>query len=367
MIHCPHFNECSGCTLDQGFENPPIYQEALSYFEKVTKIKPTYFYTSPFASRYKAKLAVRGTSKNPLIGLFKKGTHDVVDIKSCRVHHPLINEAILEVKEAIIDLNITPYNEKKGLGSIRYVQFHVHEKSQSIQLAIITNEKEEALKLLKSLKMKKPRLWHSLWINLNQAQTNRILGDEWFFVDGSLEFADERLNLSLFYSPATFAQANPNLFSQLVKEIMNTVDEKSKVVEYYSGIGAIGAPLSTKCQFVSLIEYTKEAKEMFEKIGRPNCAFFVGPVHDFLQLVDEHEVVIVDPPRKGLDSQLLQKLCMVDADKKLIYVSCGFDSFKRDCDDLLKSGWIVTGVSLYLLFPGSNHIETLAFFSKISV
>ena len=102
------------------------------------------------------------------------------------------------------------------------------------------------------------------------------------------------------------------------------------------------------------------------------------------------QVLIVDPPRRGLEDEVLDELCKpYDPDQPyvesatiltipdesvnwandvqtLIYVSCGFDALARDCDRLLSSnaGWRLQSSTGYLLFPGSDHIETLAIFQR---
>lgn len=102
------------------------------------------------------------------------------------------------------------------------------------------------------------------------------------------------------------------------------------------------------------------------------------------------DVLIVDPPRKGLEEPVLEQLCKPHNPKQdytedpvlltgpkysinwtnnvqtLIYVSCGFDALARDCDRLLKgnAGWKLDSATGYVLFPGSNHVETVAIFKR---
>lgn len=102
------------------------------------------------------------------------------------------------------------------------------------------------------------------------------------------------------------------------------------------------------------------------------------------------DVLIVDPPRKGLEEEVLQELCkavdpnqpQVESPKvltipdelvnwtndvrTLVYVSCGFDALVSDCDQLLSSqgGWMVEQATGYVLFPGSNHVETICIFRR---
>ena len=102
------------------------------------------------------------------------------------------------------------------------------------------------------------------------------------------------------------------------------------------------------------------------------------------------EIMIVDPPRKGLCEEVLNQLCKAHNNKQpyvedplsfsqprhvinwtndihtLIYVSCGFDSLARDCDRLLSSnaGWKLDSAVGYVLFPGSDHIESVVIFKR---
>lgn len=88
-------------------------------------------------------------------------------------------------------------------------------------------------------------------------------------------------------------------------------------------------------------------------------------------LSNDCEVVIVDPPRKGLDPVVTQAFIdsskRADGPKLLVYVSCGFEGFQRDCNALVESGqWVLKNAEGHILFPGSDHLETLAFFESTS-
>jgi tRNA/tmRNA/rRNA uracil-C5-methylase (TrmA/RlmC/RlmD family) len=84
------------------------------------------------------------------------------------------------------------------------------------------------------------------------------------------------------------------------------------------------------------------------------------------------DYVIVDPPRKGLDDEVISALtadltCQAEAPQRLIYISCGFKAFRRDCDALVGSKlWTLIHAEGHVLFPGSDHIETLAIFDRYS-
>ena len=77
--------------------------------------------------------------------------------------------------------------------------------------------------------------------------------------------------------------------------------------------------------------------------------------------LERADVVLVDPPRKGLCADVLRALERpAKRRRRLIYVSCGFDALTRDVDRLLAAKWTLRHVEGHLLFPGADHIETLA-------
>ena len=103
------------------------------------------------------------------------------------------------------------------------------------------------------------------------------------------------------------------------------------------------------------------------------------------------DILIVDPPRRGLEDEVIEELCKPFNPKQpgvespnmltipdylvnwtndvetLIYVSCGFDALARDTEKLLSSGggWKLESATGYILFPGSNHVETLCIFRRL--
>lgn len=371
-IHCSHFQICSGCTLDEEVNRPPILMEAQQFFLQQGKELQIHS-GKAIGWRCRAKLAVRGTSVNPQIGLFRERSHDVVSIPFCRVHHPRINEAVELIRQLLIEEQITPYNEQTFQGHLRYLQLVVERKSGKVQLTLVVNSDGELVlnaPWVKKLWEKGAGLWHSLWINCNTLRTNTIFGHDWFLYRGE-RFAEERFdNRSVFFHPASFAQANLDLFEMMIKQIKTSISSGNRLVEYYAGVGAIGLCLVDQFRQVSCCEMNPFAKRCFEEsihhLSDEQAAklnFVEGMTERHLHLLDQSDLVIVDPPRKGLDANTLKAICQSSA-KELVYVSCGWPSFQRDCLQLLSAEWQITKIQGFMLFPGSNHLETLAIFRK---
>lgn len=371
-IPCPHFNHCSGCQLNTDVDKPPILLDAVDFFAEKGIADFTMKAGSATGWRYRAKLAVRGSIESPAIGLFKQGTHDVVDIPDCLIHHPNINRAVLFLKQFIQQEKIAPYNEKTGSGILRYVQIVVQRKTGKVQLTLVVNKESMGglENSLSTLWTNGKELWHSVWINFNTRRDNIIFGREWRLFQGE-EFLWETIcQKEICFHPSSFAQANLDLFEEMVQNIKESVPRNPKIVEYYAGVGAIGLCLADEAFSIRCCEISPHAQECFNQSTqklpveqRQRLEFISGNVLDHLSLLDETDLVIVDPPRKGLESGLINQLMKLPIGIQLIYISCGWDSFKRNCDQLLE-GWKLEKAQGYLFFPGTNSIETLALFTK---
>ncbi|MBI3237196.1 MAG: class I SAM-dependent RNA methyltransferase [Chlamydiales bacterium] len=318
----------------------------------------------------RAKLAIRGTFQKPEIGLFKKQTHDVISIPDCPLHHPSILKAYAILKEAIIEIQIPPYDEKKQTGTLRYVQFLVENMSQKVQLALAIHAHEKTPPIEKLIaKISKDPLFSGIWLNYQKEATNQIFGQKWEHVHGNL-YAIEKLNgISFFFHPACFSQAHLALFEKILQSIRSSLLKGKRVLDLYSGVGVIGLSVANLCSSVVCSEITSFAKECFE-LSRSyldpslQATFVLGSSQSLLHLLDSTDVLLVDPPRKGLDPSLLDKIAATSSISQIIYVSCYFPSFQRDCQKLIEMGWKIKKAEGYLLFPGTDQVETLCVFEK---
>ncbi|MBA3815390.1 MAG: class I SAM-dependent RNA methyltransferase [Parachlamydiaceae bacterium] len=377
-IQCPHFDICSGCTRNEYVDHLPMLDDANHFFAE--NGAPFFKMQTGSATgwRCRAKLAVRGTVAAPLIGLFAKGTHQTINIPQCRVHHPAINRAMEILRKWIMQYKIEPYDEVAATGLLRYVQASVERKSGHIQLVIIINAKnvdDEARHHLEALWQAVPDLWHSIWLNLNTRRDNIIFGNEWIHIKGSFWLWETLNRQQICLHPASFMQANLEMFDRLLQRIEHLLPEDADLLEFYAGVGAIGASVVEKCQKVQCIELNQTAQKCFEETCRalsPNLAkrlsYLQGKSADHINLLNfmlvGKGVVLVDPPRKGLEKELLKALCENKCVNNIIYVSCGWAAFQGDCQSLLKAGWHIAHAEAFLFFPGSDHIEILAAFER---
>lgn len=371
---CPHRPPCDGCPR---FGQAGLAPAISSRLELLTAAASSRLLPvrrgEARAYRQRARLAVRGTRGAPKIGLFQAHSHHIVDIPACVIHHPVINETALTVKRALRDTGIAPYNDVQHSGLVRYLQFVVERATERVQLVVVCNSESprEAEALFDALGQRLGERAHSLWFNGNTARANTILGPTWQRLSGPPATTETLRGVSVFYPPGAFGQANLHLFDAILERIGAWVPDQRRVVEYHAGVGAIGLSLAERARAIDFVEIAPGGIAGLE-LGlahlepeiRARASLHAGAAGDYCQLLDRAEVVIVDPPRKGLGSALIRGLCAMPPER-LIYVSCSLDSFERDTRALLDSGrFALSMLEPYELFPFTEHVELLALFER---
>ena len=372
-ISCPHFPLC--CSAWNGVNDQP-FLKAKKFFKEHAEIDLALSVGSVTGWRTRAKLAVRRGENRPLIGLFISGTHDVCTIPHCAAHHPKINEAVAFLQR-VVD-NSLCYDEKTHRGELRYLQAVVERKSGTVQLTLVINARDEKRVhfwqlLSRTLFQQEPQLWHSIWLNIHPTASNTIFGKEWIHVVGKDVVWEEIAGVMIPFGPAHFGQANLEMFEKLLRDAQSWIPSELSAVELYAGVGVIGLFLAQKCTTVIMTEVVATARPYFE-LAKKNLVpsiqsrltYHTLPAEKSLSFLEEADLLIVDPPRKGLDSAVIENSCSSKSLRYIAYISCNWDSFERDCTKLLASEWRIVQARSYLFFPGTNHLETFVVFAKTS-
>lgn len=300
--------------------------------------------------RVRAKLSVRKVDGQIRIGLFKPGTHEVEDLIDCPDHHPAINQALHLLRKS----PIIPYDETTLTGALRYVQLTVQRSTSKVQLVLVSNGKGKCDPILQTLKQED---WHSIWINVQEGSTNTIFGPTWELKMGPRYLEETLLGKKFYFHPACFMQANLDLFEEILLDIKNWAIPDQRLTELYAGIGVISSTLSDHCTAADLVEINPYAEECFRQSNPPpHLHFFTGPAEKHLEQL--HDILIVDPPRKGLDRTVLDALQETSL-KQILYLSCNYETLKRDLEILKSFGWKIERAKGYHLFPNTPHLELL--------
>ena len=324
--------------------------------------------------RHRARLAIRGRLRSPKIGLFELDTHHVVHIPNCVVQHPLINRVAGVVRRALVDADITSYSDNAHLGLARYLQVVIERSSQSAQVVIVGNS-ETAEPFATCFELIRERLGgelHSLWFNSNGAPTNTILGPTFQRWCGP-ESVVERFGggAAIHYPPGAFGQNNLEIAERIVEHVREQIPEGARVTEFYAGVGAIGLSTLDRVSELRLNELSSQSLQGLEMglaqlsaQDRARISVVSGTAGAARETAAGANIVIADPPRKGLDSELTAWLSEHPPDA-FIYVSCGLDSFRNDVAQLTARGSLrLAALTAFNLIPFTGHVETVARFER---
>jgi tRNA/tmRNA/rRNA uracil-C5-methylase (TrmA/RlmC/RlmD family) len=303
--------------------------------------------------------------------MFQSGTHRVVPIPDCSVQHPVINHAAAVVRGALVDADVPIYAEATHRGVARYLQVVVERASQRVQVVLVANCAVPG-PLAPCLDLIRDRLGdelHSLWFNAQCEQSNTILGPDfhpWFGPDSVVERFG---GAAVHYPPGAFGQSNLEIAERIVGHVRSRVPVGARVSEFYAGVGAIGLSLLPQLRDIRINEVSPQSLQGLE-LGlaalppedRGKVTVVPGPAGDAAEAASGADVVIADPPRKGLDRALAERLSD-EPPGRFVYVSCGLDSFMSDAAFLTASGRLrLSELTAFNLMPYTEHVETVACF-----
>jgi len=371
---CPHRPPCPGCPR---YGEPGISSasrsalEALAHVHGLTDLPVVSGATSAF--RLRARLAIRGRQGAPKIGMFQLGSHRVVPIPSCSVQHPLINRVVAAVRRALVDAEVTPYAEVPHVGLARYLQVVVERASQSAQVVLVANS-PTVDPLTACLDLIRERLGdelHSLWFNSHCERSNTVLGLEFVNWCGPASVIERFGGAAIHYPPGAFGQSNFDIAERIVEHVRAQVPENARVAEFYAGVGAIGLSLLPRVREIRMNEVSPHSLQgmalgigALDAADRARVEVVPGMAGEAIAVASGADVVIADPPRRGLDRGLLEYLGQ-EPPELFLYVSCGLESFVEDTARLTSGGRLrLRGLTAFNLMPFTEHVETVARFER---
>jgi 23S rRNA (uracil1939-C5)-methyltransferase len=305
--------------------------------------------------------------------MFQLGSHRVVHIPNCSVHHPLVNRVTAVVRRALVDAEVAPYAEAAHLGVARYLQVVVERGSQSAQVVLVANT-PTAGPLAACLDLIRERLGkelHSLWLNAHCERSNTILGAEFHNWCGPASVIERFGGAAVHFPPGAFGQNNLDIAAHIIEHVRAQVPDGARVTEFYAGVGAIGLSLLSRVREIRMNEVSPHSLAGLalglaglDPADRARVEVVPGPAGEALLAASDVDVVIADPPRKGLDGKLLEHL-VERPPERFVYVSCGLESFLDDTARLTSPGRLrLRGLTAFNLMPYTEHVETVACFER---
>ena len=370
--------QCGGCQiqeLDYQKQLDIKTNEVKQVISRIGKLEDVIVHETlgmedPIRYRNKAQFPIQKVNGSPVIGFYKKKSHDIIPTDECIIQHEINDKIIKIIKTYINAYKVSVYDEKTHTGVLRHLVTKVGFTTNEVMVVLVANgNKLPNLNELASVLKENIPGFKTLVVNVNKAKTNVILGRENIVVYGDGKINDYIGDLVFEISPLSFFQVNPLQTEVLYNKALEYADlqENDTVFDIYCGIGTISLFLAQKAKKVYGIEIVedaiKDAKINARLNNLDNTEFYAGKAEEVVPKMykdgKKANVVVVDPPRKGCDEKVLDTIVSMEPDK-VVYVSCNPSTLARDLAYLDERGYKCVEVQPVDMFPHTMHVESVA-------
>ena len=374
---CQHYPHCIGCPFidlpypEQLVRKRTLVGEAFAKFPALKDVEIPEVVPSPRRLGYRArvKLVVRKSGGAIATGLYVPQSHRVMDISSCPVHPRRVNQVLEYLKYRAQELGIVPYDERDDSGDLRYVDFRYSFARQEVSVTLVSRHPvlPEGEKLARALQ-RKFSFVTGVILNINEDRGNVIWGQVNRILSGRETLLEQIGGLKLVYPAGVFSQSNPHTAQKLYDRVVELaqLSGKENVLDLYCGVGPISLNLAHGARQVWGIDDNEAgivtAKQNARRNGVGNCRFFAGDAAAKIQELRGQfaslDLIVVNPPRKGLQAAALAAVLELDA-PKMVYVSCEPSSLARDLDKLVAAGYRIQSAQPFDMFPQTAEVENV--------
>ena len=418
---CPYAKKCGGCDY-QGMPYEKQLKEKQAYVQKQVgnfcKVLPILGMDEPYHYRNKVhavfdiekkrgsrpgargngkaangkqgngkngRLAAKPAPGGIISGVYKAGTHEVINIDACQIEDELSSAIIRDIRGLLHSFKIRTYDEDTGYGLLRHVLVRRGFHSGEVMVVLVLGSPVLPSKnhFVKALRELHPEI-STVIVNVNDKRTSMVLGDKESVIYGKGYIEDTLCGCTFRISPKSFYQVNPVQTELLYGKAIAYagLTGKETVVDAYCGTGTIGIIAAKSAKKVIGVELNRDAVRDAVKNAKcnnvKNIEFYNADAGQFMVEMaeyradakrgeksgaDEVDVVFMDPPRAGSDEAFLSSVVTL-APKRVVYVSCNPETLARDLLYLTKHGYRAQECQPVDMFPWTKHVETVCLLSR---
>ena len=326
------------------------------------------YFEAPNALAYRNKghfVVAHGRKEQIVLGAYAPRSHKVISIRGCRV----LRDGIRELRDIIVDAAITcdvpVYPEKAGL---RYVTIR-EGSDRTLAIDLVTNEGASSAvnALVRAIAAAPMVAGISRSINLSEGNSMRTEPSK--DLVGKAIVTELVADIPLRVRPTDFLQLNSEVASNIYRRAAAQVPEKTVIWDLYAGIGTFGLVVAKERNAISLYgaeqneESVLSAAENARRLGI-NAAYLAVDLRKKMPAEwQKPDVILLNPPRRGLDKLILEMLFKTAA-KQLFYMSCSPKTFALDAKKLTAHGWTLQRTEAFDMLPQTSHVEILGQFIR---
>ncbi|MDY3919615.1 MAG: 23S rRNA (uracil(1939)-C(5))-methyltransferase RlmD [Candidatus Limivivens sp.] len=384
---CPVARQCGGCQIQAMNYQAQLRFKENKIFNNLQRIggfdraflesirEPFIGMEDPWRYRNKAQFPVgKNRDGRTVTGFYAGRTHTIIENRNCLLGREVNEEVLNAVLDWMERSGAQPYDEETGKGLVRHILIRCGFTTQEVMVCLVINGKEIPKPELLVEKLKNISGMTSITLNVNRERTNVILGRQILPLWGKTYIEDCIGDIRYQISPLSFFQVNPVQTRKLYSKALEYagLTGKETVWDLYCGIGTISLFLAGAAAKVYGVEIVpaaiEDARRNAALNGIENVEFFVGKAEEvfpekFAREKISADVVVVDPPRKGCEENLLETIVEM-APERIVYVSCDSATLARDLKFLCEKGYELRRWCGTDQFPMSVHVETVCLLSR---
>lgn len=372
---CPVYTKCGGCSLRHiSYEAQLRAKEQFvkDAFTRIGGLSPEFLpiIRNTNINGYRNKLQIPiGTDKdgNLIAGFYAFHSHRIVPCEKCLLQPDIFSKITADFLKISTGLNLTAYDETTHKGILRHLYLRKGYYSGEICLCIVVAKNVPEIKILSDRLLEKyPEIVSSV-INVNNRDTNVILGDEEIVLTSKNYICDIMCKNAVNIAPKAFYQVNTPCAEQLYSSACDFAEPKGKtVLDLYCGAGTIGLSMARTAKKIIGVEIVPEAIENAKQNalanGITNCEFICADAAEAARILHSRnlrpDVIMVDPPRKGCGRDACEQIAAFSA-PRIVMVSCNAATAARDCAYFAELGYSTDKCVAVDMFSGTNHVETV--------
>ncbi len=371
---CPAFGRCGGCVWQHLRYTAQLEHkrrrvvDALAGAGVSAEVESVVAAPTERGYRNKGKYVV---GRGPILGAYLPRTHEVVDTAGCAAVAPAIDRAAARVRDALTSCRLEPYDERQHRGHARYVVIRTAEDGTVLVGLVTTSDapRDRLAAVAAALLVEEP-VGGVVWLR-NDATTGAIFdaASEPILLAGSATLVEHIAGVRVDVGITEFLQVNRAQATRLYEHVARCcgAGPGRRALDLYCGVGGISFALARTGARVLGVESHGAAVAAARRAAQradlgDRVVFRAAQAHAIGEIARTYapDIVVVDPPRKGLEPAVRAVLAALSAEV-LVYVSCDPRSLARDLAHLGRAaGYRAASVTPYDLMPGTAHIETLA-------
>ncbi|MEM7246749.1 MAG: TRAM domain-containing protein [Acidobacteriota bacterium] len=370
---CAHEFHCTGCPLlaaslwDEARFKRGRVEAALAEVDPVltTRLAAIEQPSEPFGYRHFAKQTFTHRDGRVTLGSYVAGTHSLTDNTGCPVLTPEL-AGLLERLSTRVEEGGLAIRDQDTVGLKHALARQAFSSGRQLLTLVQDHEDVTISRALLESVLSEEELVVGAFLLVQERGCNNLTAGELVHVGGETALTEELLGHAQSVGPLSFFQANPAAATAMFAAALEMAGEDERVVEGYSGVGALTLPLSDRFGSVVAIESSEEAAGALSRVaseqGRSidvRQARVEDAIEDTLAQVAP-QVAVMDPPRKGLGVEVASALASSESLQRVVLLSCEAKALTKDLPPFLERGWSLESCRPFDTFPRTAHVEVVS-------